>query len=254
MKKYIFIGFLMVYGGLNAGAQVVWNNASVTIQEGAMVHIQGDVTNAGTLENSGFVNAWQGAFSNTGTLVNKGLIDAESANGLTAGNEEMVILPITMPGGLTISPTFTLAQNPTIVVNGIFSDTAATISAGDFTQSTNTFAPLANTPQGTTPLFASVLVGNSVFVAPFNFTLTGVISSTINAGTDLDAVFFPNPTTDRLFVKTGDLNRSFWVFNSLGQVMKVGKQIPGEGLDVSAWASGTYHFILGNKSFVFQKI
>ncbi len=236
----------MVYGGLDASAQVVWNNAFVTIQEGAMVHIQGDAVNAGTWENSGFVNAWAGDFTNTGTLVNNGLIDAQSATGHTAGNQEMVILPVSMSGGLTISPTFTLSQNPTIVVNGIFSDTAATISAGDYTQSTNTFAPLASTPQGTNPLFASVQVGNSVFVAPFNFTLTGVISSTINAGTGVDAVFFPNPTTDRLFVKTDDLNRSFWVFNSLGQVMIAGRQIPSEGLDVGTWASGTYHFIFEN--------
>jgi Secretion system C-terminal sorting domain len=255
MKKYTLIIIALLICS-KMMAQLVYNNSQITVQSNTLVHIQGDMTNetGATLTNNGFVNAWVGNTVNRGTVTNRGIIDARSATGLTAGNNEVVILPLTMNSGVSISPTFTLAQNPTAVINGIFSDTAAMISAGIYTQATNTFAPLLNTPVGTKTLYARVRLGSQTYVAPFNFTLTKVISSTYDVGTAADAVLYPNPTTDRLFIKTDNTNQSFFIANNLGQIVLSGKQLPTEGVNLSDFNVGLYHIIIGKKAFLFQKL
>lgn len=256
MKKYSLIISIAVLVCSKMTAQLVYNNSQITVQNNALVHIQGDITNetGATLTNNGFINAWTGNVVNRGTLTNKGILDARTVTGIGTGNSEVIVLPLTMSSGTTISPTFTLAQSPTAVVNGIFSDTAATVSAGTYTQATNAFAPLVNTPVGTKTLYARIRLGAESYIVPFNFTLTKVISSTYDVGTTADAILYPNPTTDRLFIKTDNTNQPFFIANSLGQIVLSGKQLPTEGVNLRDFNAGLYQIVIGKKTFVFHKL
>ena len=256
MKKYSLIISIAVLVCSKMTAQLVYNNSQITVQNNVLVHIQGDMTNetGAILTNNGFINAWTGNIVNRGTLTNRGILDARTITGIGTGNNEVIMLPLTMNSGATISPTFTLAQSPTAVINGIFSDTAATVSAGTFTQATNTFAPLVNTTVGAKTLYARIRLGIDTYIAPFNFTLTKVISSTYDVGTAADAVLYPNPTTDRLFIKTDNINQTFFVVNGLGKIVLSGKQLPTDGLNLNGFNAGVYQIVIGKKTFVFHKL
>ncbi len=171
------VGFFMVFisgsslindGTINiTSGQGISNPSGSNINNNACGKIlmsAGTYTNGGTTTNAGLIqlpNTYN--FTNTGTFTNNGVLKANTVSSIT--NNEMVIT--------NACPIFTLGAGEKYSVSGIFTNNAATTSAGTYTKSINKFTADNTLPAGTQTLYARVTntptEGMCTFIVPFDF-------------------------------------------------------------------------------------
>ena len=121
---------------------------------------------AGTITNSGAMRIAGTLARSGGTFTNSGILNYGSLSG-TITNSNGSVLVNTNPTNSTI---FTYTGTFTGTVNGIFTNSAATTSAGTFT-APNTFSP-SGLPTGSQTLYAKITPsgGACSYIVPFNYT------------------------------------------------------------------------------------
>jgi hypothetical protein len=125
----------------------------------------GTTTNAGLMSINGNLNNTGGTFTNTGVLKYGSLTSTITSNQAASIIVNNLTYPIFAYGG-TFSGT----------INGIFTDTLATVSAGTFVAPFN-FTPLATLPRGIQTLYVKITTGTCTYVVPFSYnTLTSSVS------------------------------------------------------------------------------
>lgn len=194
-------GHIEVY---SANSSVINNNCGIIKLVGNYFN-QGDATTTST----GLIQI-SGTFGNAGTFTNNGVIVA-TGDYPTFTNRRIRINQNAASNAIfTIS---NLAGSSTI--NGIFTDAAATNSAGTYTQNNNTFVP-SNIPGGTYTLYAKISYSSCSFVVPFSYIRapsrrfvkttpegTGDGSSWVNASDDLQAMINASISGDTVWVAAG---------------------------------------------------
>ncbi|MBB3842154.1 hypothetical protein FHS57_006185 [Runella defluvii] len=150
-------------GKLIVASGILQNNASRTITNAGLVQVAGTLDNNGTFTNDGVLKYG----SLTGTVTN-------------ATNASLIV-------NNTPTPIFTYGGTYDGVINGIYTDAAATLPAGTFT-APNTFTP-SGLLAGSQTLYAKITPqgGGCVYVVPFTFviaqgdyTWTGAVSKDWN--------------------------------------------------------------------------
>ncbi|AXE20565.1 hypothetical protein DR864_23920 [Runella rosea] len=149
-------------GKLIVASGIFQSNASRTITNGGLIQVANSLENSGTFTNNGVLKYG----SLTGTVTN-------------ATNSSLIV-------NNTPTPIFTYGGSYDGVIDGIFTDAAATTSAGTFT-TPNTFVP-SGLPAGTQTLYAKITSqGGCSYVVPFTFviaqgdyTWTGALSKDWN--------------------------------------------------------------------------
>ncbi len=152
--------------GLLNDQNAVFNNNSC-----AILTIFDNLNNAGTLTNTGLwtVNTAQ-AHTNSG-LTNNGIIAYPVGNPIpNVTNNEIVIAPTTANGCDVISPAFGLGSPVNFTILGVFTDAAATNSAGTFTVANNTFTPTAILPEGVRTYYVQIMDGGCTRIVPWQLT------------------------------------------------------------------------------------
>jgi regulation of enolase protein 1 (concanavalin A-like superfamily) len=176
------------------GANAVFNNnagGDISIKQTAVNGVQNDanstfnnnacatlaifdnLNNAGTFTNSGLftVNTTQ-AHTNT-ALTNNGIISYPQGNPIpNVTNNEIIVAPTTANDCGPVSPAFGLGNSVDLTIVGIFTDEAATMSAGTYVTATNTFTPTATLAEGTYSLFVKIQDGNGGCTRIVPWTLT----------------------------------------------------------------------------------
>ena len=164
----------------NPSGSTITNNAC-----GKILMTTGGYENAGTTTNFGLLqmpNLFD--FTNTGTFTNNGVLKANTVSSIT--NNKMVII--------NACPIFTLGGSNNYTVSGIFTNAAATTSAGTYVSVGNKFTANNTIPAGTQTLYAQVTnvpaEGFCTFVVPFDFnnrkpTAVSVNKTTICTGTSV---------------------------------------------------------------------
>ncbi|PWK29074.1 uncharacterized protein DUF11 [Arcicella aurantiaca] len=155
-------GTISVTGGSgisNPSGSTIANNAC-----GKILMTTGLYENGGTTTNTGLIqmpNLYD--FTNTGTFTNNGVLKANTVSSVT--NNKMVIT--------NACPIFTLGGTNNYTVSGIFTDLAATTSAGTYVSAGNKFTANNTIPTGIQTLYAQVTNSPTeptcTFVVPFDF-------------------------------------------------------------------------------------
>ncbi|MBL7978459.1 MAG: hypothetical protein JNN12_08965, partial [Bacteroidetes Order II. Incertae sedis bacterium] len=168
-------GTINITGG--TGIQITVNNAvnhacgKILISAGAFLHDRDeDFLNHGLVQVAGDLN-----ISNNERFVNYGVVKYGRLTRGEIKNTEGIIVHDALP-------IFTYGSSSMDVVNGIFTDADATLSAGTFT-APNTFTPSGTLPTGSQTLYAKITPsgGTCSFVVPFtynNTTCTPVATAT----------------------------------------------------------------------------
>lgn len=125
----------------------------------------GEIINqAGLVQNNGYLDI-QSSFSNNAgvaNFVNDGLIKIGGTAGTFTNNKLRVR---NNPANATF---MTIGASNNLVVNGIFTDINATISAGSYSLASNVFTP-ATLPSGSQTLYAKITYGACSFIAPITY-------------------------------------------------------------------------------------
>jgi hypothetical protein len=135
-----------------AGCTITNTNCAKIIMTG------GNYDNEGTTNNAGFIQC-NGTISNTGTFTNNGLVKASNVSGVSNNN-----LMIT-----NACPYFEKIATTTYTISGIYTDAAATISAGVYNTITNKLFPNAILAAGTQTLYAQATNGTCTFIIPYTY-------------------------------------------------------------------------------------
>ncbi|MCP9762692.1 Ig-like domain-containing protein [Lacihabitans soyangensis] len=181
------------------------NCGSITINGNLSMNNQSVITNPGSFVVTGNLNTGNG-------FTNNGVVKYGTTSGNPINNRRALVFDTNSPTGVfTIS---TLAGNTTNI--GVFSDAAATVSAGTYTAATNRFDILASYAEGTYPLYAKMTQITCNYIVPFNFTKvigrkyvkptasgTGDGSSWTNASADLQAMINASGANDEVWVAAG---------------------------------------------------
>jgi CHRD domain/Secretion system C-terminal sorting domain/Ig-like domain CHU_C associated len=153
------------YGTINLNSGTGITNASpASIKNlicGKILMASGNYTNGGTTTNSGLIsmpNAYD--FTNTGTFTNDGIVKANSISAITNNRISLTNACTMMAIGATNDYT----------VDGIFTDAAATTSAGTYTLASNTFVPIGILPTGSQTLYAKYSRASCLFIVPFTYS------------------------------------------------------------------------------------
>ena len=156
---------------------LVTNNTcgKIILLNGMLLNRPGD-----TFTNRGFVQVTDN-LTNEGIFTNNGVLKYGSLTGSVTNNTNPSLIVNNAP-----TPIFTYGGTYDGVINGIFTDAAATISAGTFT-APNTFVP-SGLPVGTQTLYAKITPqgGACSYVVPFTY---------FNCNTTLTAGTLTNPTS-----------------------------------------------------------
>jgi trimeric autotransporter adhesin len=145
------------------------NTENVTNEACGKFLIDGNYDNFGFTSNAGYIYISGQLFRSGGSFNNNGVIKYNSLSGsnITSNNAASVIVRnIDLPIFL-----YSLGgYNGTI--DGIFTDTTATISAGSFT-APNTFVPLETLPSGSQTLYAKIIPsgGACFYIVPFTYVV-----------------------------------------------------------------------------------
>ncbi|HLO42693.1 MAG TPA: choice-of-anchor Q domain-containing protein [Leadbetterella sp.] len=181
------------------------NCGSITINGNLSMNNQSVITNPGSFVVTGNLNTGNG-------FTNNGVVKYGTTSGNAINNRRALVFDTNSPTGVfTIS---TLAGNTTNI--GVFSDAAATVSAGTYTAGTNRFDILSSYAEGTYPLYAKMTQITCNYIVPFNFTKviirryvkpiatgTGDGSSWTNASADLQAMLNASGANDEVWVAAG---------------------------------------------------
>lgn len=134
---------------------------------------RGEIINqAGLVQNNGFFDIQHNLTNNAGAtnFVNDGLIKIGNTAGTFTNNKLRVRNNPSNAAFMTIGT----ANN--LVVDGVFTDALATISAGTYSLATNVFSP-ATLPSGSQTLYAKITYGACSFIAPITYVPLPFFSS-----------------------------------------------------------------------------
>lgn len=125
----------------------------------------GEIINqTGLVQNKGYLDIQSSLSNNAGVanFVNDGLIKIGGTAGTFTNNKLRVR---NNPANATF---MTIGASNNLVVDGIFTDINATISAGTYSLATNVFTP-ATLPSGSQTLYAKITYGACSFIAPITY-------------------------------------------------------------------------------------
>ena len=156
-------------GGISnlTGGSITNSACGKIVLNGASCTNSGTITNAGLISITDNINNTGGTFTNTGVLKYGSLTGTVTSN----QNSSVIVRNLTYP-------IFTYGGTSNGTVNGIFTDTLATVSAGTFT-APFAFTPLATLPRGIQTLYVKITPsgGACSYVVPFSYnTLTSSVS------------------------------------------------------------------------------
>jgi len=119
-------------------------------------------TSLGTITNAGlFMVSASGASINDGAFTNNGILHYPQGNPIpNVTNNEIVVAPETFNDCDAISPAFGLGNPVDFNILGVFSNAAATISAGTYNTATNTFTPNAELTEDTHQFYVKIQDGS----------------------------------------------------------------------------------------------
>ncbi len=164
-------GLLTIGGSNSTGLRnsVTFNNQSC----GKLDVLNGVTNDAGAnFTNLGYTFIG-GSLSAGGTFTNNGVLKKSASSGtiINATNPSLIV-----NNNPTNSTVFTYGGTYDGIVNGIFTDTNAGVSAGTYTQATNTFAPLGTLPIGSQTLYAKITPSGGVcfYVVPFTYVMAAL--------------------------------------------------------------------------------
>lgn len=131
------------------------------------------INQAGIVQNNGYLDIQDALTNNAGAtnFVNDGLIKIGSTSTATFTNNKLRLR------NNSANATFmTIGTGNNLVVDGIFTDMNATISAGTYSLATNVFTP-ATLPSGSQTLYAKITYGACSFIAPITYIPIPVFNS-----------------------------------------------------------------------------
>lgn len=133
----------------------------------------GGYANSGTTTNAGLIAITNNLNNTGGTFTNTGVLKYGSLTGTITSNQNSSVIV----RNLTY-PIFSYGGTYNGTINGIFTDSLATVSAGTFT-APFAFTPLATLPRGIQTLYVKITPngGACTYVVPFSYnTLTSSVS------------------------------------------------------------------------------
>ncbi|WP_037299797.1 BspA family leucine-rich repeat surface protein [Runella limosa] len=124
-----------------------------------------DFRNEGTFNNNGLLQVYWW-LHNGGTITNNGVLKYETLNNTGTLTNNRILLDDNE------SPFFTFGASNNATVDGIFTNSTATTSAGTFTQASNTFSPAPSLPAGQQTLYTKIILSGGIctFIVPFLYT------------------------------------------------------------------------------------
>ncbi|GGD70809.1 hypothetical protein GCM10011514_38660 [Emticicia aquatilis] len=134
---------------------------------------RGEIINqAGLVQNNGYFDIQYNLTNNAGAsnFVNDGLIKIGNTAGTFTNNKLRVR---NNPANATF---MTIGTSNNLVVDGIYTDLATTVSAGTYSLTTNVFTP-ATLPSGSQTLYAKITYGACSFIAPITYVPLPVFTS-----------------------------------------------------------------------------
>jgi hypothetical protein len=154
-------GAVTIGAATAVGDQAIYNQGTLANGTCAQLNIFAPLHNVSTLTNLGlFQSSTTAPHTNTG-FTNNGIIAYPQGNPIpNVTNNEIIISPTTFNGCSDISPAFTLGTPVDLTLLGVFTDAAATLSAGAYATATNTFTPTATLPVGTYNFFVKIQDGS----------------------------------------------------------------------------------------------
>ncbi len=164
---YISIKQTTVYSLQNDVNSTFNNNACATLS------IFDNLNNSGAFTNAGLFTVNTTQTHTNSALTNNGIIAYPQGNPIpNVANNEIIIAPTTANACDVISPAFSLGSPVDFTIQGIFTDEAATMSAGTYTTATNTFTPTAFLAQGVHPFYVKITdgIGGCTRILPWQLT------------------------------------------------------------------------------------
>ncbi|MEO1257376.1 MAG: HYR domain-containing protein [Bacteroidota bacterium] len=163
-----------------------------------------NVTNDGLFElNTAAQSFKKGTFDNNGVIV-----DIQGTLPNTVTNNEVIIAPTTASDCEVINPAFTLASTIDLNIVGVFANPSATVSAGTYTTSSNTFEPDPALSNGMHNLYVKVedTSNGCSYIAPWNLTTSNCCESPVMCYADSDGDSFGDPASGQMHCEscTGD--------------------------------------------------
>ncbi|MCR9065073.1 MAG: choice-of-anchor D domain-containing protein, partial [Cytophagales bacterium] len=181
------------------------NPGAIFHQKGGGLNLNSNVTGL----NEGLMLLSSFSFSN---LTNGGIVRCNTTHNSLINNTQLII-------NNSPEPIFVYGGSYNMTINGIFSNSAGTISAGTF-NAPNTFTPLNSLPNGTQTLYAKVTKGGNIYIVPFEYNK--IASPEINLkgnATNIASGDITPTTTDHTDfgsqnVNSGTIIRTFTVENT----------------------------------------
>ena len=186
-------GNITIAASQSVAGRAIENAGTFTNLACAELHIFDEVNNTDTLTNDGWFSAETGqTHLNTGTFTNNGILHFPIGNQVpNVANNEIIIAPVSTANCSSISPALSLGSPLDFNILGIFTDAAATSSAGTFDTATNTFTPTATLGAGAHDFFVKmedpvgsctrIVPWKNVFCCPVTDTL--YVNAAVSGGT-----------------------------------------------------------------------
>ncbi len=130
------------------------------------------INQAGVVTNNGYLDIQRELTNNAGVgnFVNNGLIKIGGTVGTYTNTK------LQLKNNPANTAFMTIGAGNDLVVNGIFTDSLATVSAGTYSLATNTFTP-GTLPTGSQTLYVKVTGGSCTFIAPISYVPVPVFAS-----------------------------------------------------------------------------
>ncbi|GAB2639316.1 hypothetical protein GCM10027035_36330 [Emticicia sediminis] len=198
----------ILVGGITINNQLC---GKIEMTAGSFNNSSSTTTNAGLIQISNALNNTSGTFTNTGVLK----YGSQTGNSISNNGNGSVIVNNT-------TPIFTYGGTFNGTINGIFTNSSATTSAGTFT-TPNTFTPSGTLPTGSQTLYAKITPsgGACSYVVPFsynNVVATPEINLKGNNTNIIDNSSSPSTTNHTDFGSTavsgGTIVRTFTIENT----------------------------------------
>ncbi|TAE41383.1 MAG: hypothetical protein EAY79_01310 [Runella slithyformis] len=223
--------------GGTTGTTAIINNAC-----GKIILVSGDfilhATPTTTVTNAGLIQIAAGTAA-AGTITNQNgsvFISGSVGSPITNNNGS-----VTINNNATNTSIFTYTGTFTGTVNGIFSNAAATTSAGTFT-APNTFTPSGSLPTGSQTLYAKITPSGGAcnYVVPF--TYNNVVPPTITAGAVTNAATCGGATGNIAFTATNVPNGTYSLtFTTTGTSSPQNVTVSNNAFTLSSLTAGSYN-------------
>ncbi|MEQ8703330.1 MAG: T9SS type A sorting domain-containing protein [Phaeodactylibacter sp.] len=187
-------GVITIGANAAVGDQALYNEATFDNEACAALNIYAPLYNDATLNNSGVVLSSTAEPHTNSGFTNEGVIAYPGGNPIpNVTNNEIIVAPVTSNSCDAVSPAFTLSSLIDFDIAGVFTDEAATLSAGTYAVATNTFTPTESLEEDTYSYFVQIAdpVGGCTRTVPWNLTIVSLFPSDafLPAGTTLAAPF-----------------------------------------------------------------